>query len=152
MVARPARDHLGMQESLPTVVEVEEEAGHVLVIDLPSSVSLILRDELQRQTRNKQGDVAVCSGLRTPPLERAGRGLIEDHDENRRTDSSPSFLPIPTHPDCPALRLTRVSCPHPLSSLTCQKAQERVVCFRTANRSMASPKRPHENSAELFRD
>lgn len=98
MVARPARDHLGMRESLPTVVEVEEEAGHVLVIDLPSSISLILRDELQRQTRNKQGDVAVCSGHHTLPLERAGRGLIEDHDENRRTDSSASFLPIPTHP------------------------------------------------------
>ena len=28
------------------IVEVEEEAGHVLVIDLPSSIGLVLRDEL----------------------------------------------------------------------------------------------------------
>lgn len=37
---------MGMKERFPTVIEVEEEAGHVLVIDLPSSIGLILRDEL----------------------------------------------------------------------------------------------------------
>lgn len=43
--ARPLWDE---KERLHTIVEVEEEAGHVFVIDLPSSISLVLRDELQR--------------------------------------------------------------------------------------------------------
>lgn len=30
-----------------TVVEVEEEAGHIFIIDFPSPISLILRDELE---------------------------------------------------------------------------------------------------------
>lgn len=35
------------------VVQVEKEAGHILVIDLPSSISLILRDELTTVLRNE---------------------------------------------------------------------------------------------------
>lgn len=35
------------------IVEVEEEAGHVFVIDFPSSISLILRDKLTTIFRNE---------------------------------------------------------------------------------------------------
>ena len=32
-----------------TVVEVEEEAAHVFVVDFPSAIGFILRDDLQKQ-------------------------------------------------------------------------------------------------------
>lgn len=35
------------------IVEVEEEAGHIFIIDLPSPISLILRDELTTIFRNE---------------------------------------------------------------------------------------------------
>ena len=35
-----------------TVIKVEQEAAHVLVIDLPSSVRLFLRDDLATKTKS----------------------------------------------------------------------------------------------------
>lgn len=47
-MSRLAHDHLGIKgRPCHTIVEVEEEAGHIFIIDLPSPISLILRDELE---------------------------------------------------------------------------------------------------------
>lgn len=54
-----------------TIVEVKQEAAHVFVVNLPSAISFILRDDLENQGNNDEtvgtNQKAVC-GRPLPPL------------------------------------------------------------------------------------
>lgn len=39
-----------------TIVEVEEEAAHVFVVDLPSAVGFVLRDNLRKNGGRPRGE------------------------------------------------------------------------------------------------
>lgn len=39
-----------------TIVEVEEETAHVFVVDLPSAVGFVLRDNLRKNGRRPNGE------------------------------------------------------------------------------------------------
>lgn len=59
--------HLGV---CVTVVEVKQEAAHVFVVNLPSAISFILRDDLENQGNNdetvRSNWEAACGTPRPP--------------------------------------------------------------------------------------
>ena len=76
--------------------------------------------------------------------------LTEHHDENHRRQSLRWSIPIPTQGD--QLETEESSLPTPLVWPELAKNFRRVIYLRIANTSVGSPKRPHRNSAELFRE
>lgn len=147
---------MGQRKRLHTIVEVEEEAGHVFIIDLPPSISLILRDKLQGQTRNKQGIGLSAQGMVPCPQKRLGGDSVTRRCllsiMMRITGDRAQVSSFQYPPSVTSMKTEESSLPAPLVWPELGKNFRRVVYLRTANPSVGSPKRPHGNSAELFRE
>lgn len=100
--ARLVRPYVRATAWRVTVVEVEQEAAHVLVINFPPAIGLILRDDLEKQTnrgalRPRQGGRSPADGARQMAPSRRRQRTSPQYSEMKSFFWTGSLMKIP-HP------------------------------------------------------